>query len=79
MPLVPHIQPLLGELARYKNNQEQSFIGASYDSLGDVPYMSFHEPNIAAEIEVTDDDIIVRYDEREKIIGFTILNASKRL
>ncbi len=28
--------------------------------------------------ELTDDDIIVRYEEGEEIVGLTVLHASKR-
>jgi uncharacterized protein YuzE len=75
---IPNIQPLLHELTRHQRTNEQGFIGASYDSLGDVLYISFHEPNVAADSEWNDDDVIVRYDEQGEVIGLTILHASKR-
>ena len=51
---------------------------ASYDEEGDVLYVHFgRQPRPATDSELTDDDIIVRYDGDE-IIGITILHASQR-
>ena len=51
---------------------------ASYDEGGDVLYVHFgREPRPASDSDVTDDDIVVRYDGDE-IIGITILRASER-
>ena len=51
---------------------------ASYDEEGDVLYVHFgRQPRPATDSELTDDDIIVRYDG-EEIIGITILHASQR-
>ena len=51
---------------------------ASYDEEGDVLYVHFgRQPRPATDSELTDDDIIVRYDGDE-IIGITILHASHR-
>ena len=50
---------------------------ASYDEEGDVLYIQFHEAARTTDSELTDDDIIVRYDG-DKIIGITILHASQR-
>ena len=49
----------------------------SYYEQGDVLYISFDKPRPATDSELTDDDIIIRYDGDE-IIGITILHASKR-
>lgn len=49
----------------------------SYDREADVLYISFKKPGIADDSEITDDNIIIRYEKGE-IIGITILNASKR-
>ena len=51
-------------------------IWSSYDQKADVLYISFKKPACADDSEMTDDDIIIRY-EKGKIIGITILNASK--
>lgn len=51
---------------------------ASYDEEGDVLYVhSGRQPRPATDSELTDNDIIVRYDGDE-IIGLTILHASQR-
>src|SRR3989338_3799057 len=53
-----------------------SFLWSSYDSEGDVLYINFKKPSHATDSELTDNDIIVRYDGKE-IVGVTILNARK--
>lgn len=53
-------------------------IWTSYDSEADVLYMQFKKPNRADNSEMTEDEIIVRYEKKE-IVGMTILNASKRV
>jgi len=51
----------------------------SYDAEADIAYINFHNPARAADdSELTDDDVIIRYDKDEEIIGLTILHASKR-
>ena len=51
---------------------------ASYDEEADVLYVHFGpQPRPATDSELTDDDIIVRYDG-EEVIGLTILHASQR-
>jgi uncharacterized protein YuzE len=52
-------------------------IWATYDREADVLYLHFKKPNHADDAEMTDDDIIIRYEDKE-IVGMTILNASKR-
>jgi len=52
-------------------------IWTTYDKEADVLYINFKKPSHADESELTDNDIIVRY-EKEEIIGITVLNASKR-
>ena len=64
--LVPH---LLG-IAQKK-------IWVDYDELADVLYVNFKKPSHADDSDITDDDVIVRY-EKGKIVGMTFLNASKR-
>jgi len=49
----------------------------SYDEEADVLYMNFKRPNHADDSELTDDDIILRY-EKGQLIGITVLHASKR-
>ncbi|MCI0439120.1 MAG: DUF2283 domain-containing protein [Chloroflexi bacterium] len=49
----------------------------SYDEEADVLYLNFKKPSHADDSELTDDDVIIRY-EGEEVVGVTILNASKR-
>jgi len=52
-------------------------VWADYDEIANVLYMHFKKPNHADNSEMTDDDIIIRYENGE-IIGLSVLNASKR-
>ncbi|MBE0517561.1 MAG: DUF2283 domain-containing protein [Methanophagales archaeon] len=54
-----------------------SRIWTAYDKEADVLYINFKKPSHADDSELTDDDIIIRYEKGE-IIGITILNASRR-
>jgi uncharacterized protein YuzE len=49
----------------------------NYDEEADVMYLNFKKPSRADDSELTDDDIIIRYEKGE-IVGITILHASKR-
>lgn len=53
------------------------FLWSSYDAEADVLYINFKKPARATDSELTDDDVIVRY-EGEEVIGLTVLHASKR-
>ncbi len=53
-------------------------IWASYDNEADVLYLHFKKPNHADNSEMTEDEIIIRYENKE-IVGITILNASRRI
>ncbi|VAX34943.1 hypothetical protein MNBD_UNCLBAC01-684 [hydrothermal vent metagenome] len=55
----------------------KNYLWSSYDSEGDVLYINFKKPSHATESELTEDDVIVRY-EGEEVVGVTILHASKR-
>jgi uncharacterized protein YuzE len=55
----------------------QEALWLSYDAEADTLYINFKKPSYATDSELTDDDIIIRYDN-EGIIGFTVLRASKR-
>jgi uncharacterized protein YuzE len=50
----------------------------TYDVEADVLYVNFRKPSIATDSELTDDDIIMRYDGDE-LIGLTILHARSRI
>ncbi|MGB9714813.1 MAG: DUF2283 domain-containing protein [Thermodesulfovibrionales bacterium] len=49
----------------------------SYDEEADVLYLNFKKPSHADDSELTDDDIIIRYEKGE-VVWITILHASKR-
>ncbi|MFQ5780002.1 MAG: DUF2283 domain-containing protein [Nitrospiria bacterium] len=53
------------------------YLWSSYDAEADTLYINFKKPSHATDSELTDDDVIVRY-EGEEVIGLTILHASKR-
>ncbi len=55
----------------------RQFLWSSYDAEADVLYINFKKPSHATDSELTDDDVIIRY-EGDQVIGMTILNASKR-
>jgi uncharacterized protein YuzE len=50
----------------------------SFDPEADVLYLNFKKPSYADDSELTDDDIIVRYEQGE-VVGVTILYASQHL
>jgi uncharacterized protein YuzE len=55
----------------------EGYLWSSYDAEADVLYINFKKPSHATDSELTDDDIIIRY-EGDSIVGLTILHASKR-
>ena len=55
----------------------QRALWMSYDAEADVLYVNFKKPSYATDSELTDDDVIIRY-EGEEVIGRTILHASRR-
>ena len=62
---------LLPYFLKHKN------VWANYDEAADILYLHFKKPNHADHSEMTEDEIIVRY-ENDEIIGLSVLNASKR-
>ena len=55
----------------------KQYLWSSYDTEADVLYVNFKKPSHADDSELTDDDVIIRYEQGE-VIGLTILNASQR-
>jgi uncharacterized protein YuzE len=47
-----------------------------YDEEAEVLYLSFQRPQKATESEMRDDGVLLRY-KRDKLVGITILEASK--
>jgi uncharacterized protein YuzE len=65
--------PYLNLLEQVKQN-----FSLRYDAEGDVLYVNFAEGQVADDSELTEDDVIIRYDAGGQIIGYTILHAQKR-
>jgi uncharacterized protein YuzE len=52
-------------------------VWSSYDAEADVLYLNFKKPSVASDSELTDNDVIIRY-EGDEVVGLTILHASTR-
>lgn len=59
------------------NRTPQHPVWLTFDAETDALYVNFKKPSYATDSEMTDDDVIVRY-ESDVVIGFTVLHASKR-
>ncbi len=59
------------------SNTPRGYLWSSYDAEADTLYINFKKPSHATDSELTDDDVIIRY-EGEEVIGLTILHASER-
>lgn len=55
----------------------QGSVWVSYDAEADTLYVNYKKPSHATESEITDDDVIIRY-EGDEVVGFTVLHASRR-
>lgn len=55
----------------------QNSLWLTYDEGADVLYINFKRPSQATDADLTDDDVIVRY-EGGLVVGYTILHASQR-
>ena len=53
------------------------FLSSSYDAEADVLYIDLKKPAHATDSELTDDDVIIRYEDGE-VVGLTVLHASTR-
>jgi uncharacterized protein YuzE len=56
----------------------QHAVWLTYDDGADTLYVNFKKPSHATDSELTDEDVIIRYEGSE-VIGFTILHARKRV
>jgi len=74
---VANIQEYLKLVPAMKNSPQHS-LWLSYEPEADTLYVNFKKPSHATDSELTDEDVIVRY-EGDKIVGFTVLHASKRV
>ncbi len=68
---IKEIDYLLPYFIKHKN------IWTDYDAEVDTLYIHFKKPNNATNSEMTDDDVLIRY-ENDEVIGLTILHASHR-
>jgi uncharacterized protein YuzE len=73
---IANVQEYLKLLPVVKRTPQGS-LWSSYDAETDVLYINFKKPSHATDSELTDDDVIIRYEGGE-IMGFTILHASQR-
>ncbi len=53
------------------------YLWSSYDAEADVLYINFKKQSHATDSEMTDHDVIIRYEDNE-IVGLTVLHASQR-
>jgi uncharacterized protein YuzE len=53
------------------------YLWVSFDREADVVYVNFKKPSHATDSELTDDDVVLRY-EGDDLVGLTILHASRR-
>jgi uncharacterized protein YuzE len=74
---IPDLRAYLRVLPEVQRTPRAS-VWLTYDREADVMYVNFRKPSVADDSELTDDDIIIRYDEDEEVVGFTILHAGQR-
>jgi len=55
----------------------QGYLWSSYDAEADTLYINFKKPSFATDSQLTEDDVVIRY-EGDEVVGMTILHASKR-
>jgi len=73
---VTEIQEYLNIIPALQKSARQT-VWLTYDDEADTLYVNFKKPSVATDSELTDDDVIVRY-ESDEIIGLTVLHAAKR-
>ena len=52
-------------------------VWVDYDEGADVLYVNFKKPSHADDSELTDDDVIIRY-EKGSVVGMTFLHVRKK-
>jgi uncharacterized protein YuzE len=60
-------------LLRFPKNK----LWIDYDKEADVLYLSFDRPQKATDTEMLDNGVLLRY-KSDKLVGMTVLEASKR-
>jgi len=73
---VTEIENYLKLLPSVKKSPQGS-VWISYDAEADTLYVNYKRPSHATDSEITDDDVIIRY-EGDEVVGFTVLHASQR-
>ncbi|MCP4164646.1 MAG: DUF2283 domain-containing protein [Chloroflexi bacterium] len=73
---MPPIQDYLSPLPTVNKTPDQS-VWTTYDREADVMYINFKKPSVATDSELSDDDVIVRYEGGD-VVGYTVLHASQR-
>ena len=73
---IAHIEEYLKLVPAVKKSPQRT-LWMSYDLEADTLYVNFKKPSHATESELTDDNVIVRY-EGDEVVGFTVLHAGKR-
>ena len=73
---VTDIRPYLNMVPTVRDSPDRA-VWLTYDSEADALYVHFKKPNRATDSELTDNDVIMRYD-RDELVGFTVLHASQR-
>jgi uncharacterized protein YuzE len=68
-----HVMELAPQLLRLPFQH----VWAHFDPEADVLYLNFKKPGHADDTELTDQDILIRYEQGE-VVGVTILHASRR-
>jgi len=74
---ISEIQPYLMMLPTIQRAPQHA-IWVAYDRDADVLYINFTHDTHANDSELTDDDIIIRYNGDE-VIGYTVLHVSTRV
>jgi uncharacterized protein YuzE len=74
---VAEIQDYLKLLPSLKQSRD-GLVWLTYDAGADTLYVNYKKPSLATDSELTDDDVIVRY-EGDEVVGMTILHASQRM
>ena len=71
-PIVDELMRIVPALVKFPEHIE-----SSYDAGADVLYVNFVAGAAADDSELTDDDILLRY-KGGRLIGVTVMHASKR-
>jgi len=75
--MAPHDVTAYLDLVPVVLRSPHRFLWSSYDAEADVLYIGFKKPAHATDSELTDDDVIIRYEDGD-VVGLTILHASTR-